>query len=339
MASIRIYPFDARDAIDKRRVSPLKISSVLELIQRLRESNGHPDKPVRLLHDDETGVILVAKFGFGDDKQRQPCIEDELENQQTLVNTSMPKPHIALMLWGGSALEIPNSLSSCVVCTEYIKPLNSIHTLRQLAAKGSDDVWRQALFQIIWNLAALQTFFPGYRHNDLKADNVLVSEPNEKHASYSITPKSGLRRVWQLPLKVWAKIIDFELSCTPESKGFKSRAVSNGHGGVLESVYGLSPYRCDCFDIHLLLFDSLSSSVDNPSVHSNFASFVHSFFSPSLFKVENLTEQCRLSLKDQEGLQETLGKDILLKMLAHPYFFYLRGSSTDSAQYNLAVGT
>ena len=336
MASIRIFPFDARDAVEKKGGgNQILISSVLELIQFLRASEGNPDKPVRLLHDDTTGVTLVAKFGFGEDLQRQPCIQDELENQQTLVATKMPKPHIALMQWGGSAIENNNDRPSCVVCTEYIKPLGSIHTLRQLASKGTDEVWRQALFQTIWNLFALQTFFPGYRHNDLKADNVLISDPSDKHASYSIESRNGLRRVWQMPLKVWAKIIDFELSCTPDSNGFKSRAVKNGHGGVLESVYGLSPYRCDCFDIHLLFFDALSSSTNNVSVHANFAAFVHSFFSPGLFRVENLTKQCRLSLKDQEGLQENLGSDILLKMLAHPYFYFLRGSSSDTADYDL----
>lgn len=333
-ARLRILPFDSRDLSKANKIG-IAVSSVAELIQNLRESHGNPDKPVRLLVDDVTGVVLVAKFGFGDDNQRQPCIEDELKNQQALVQCQMPKPHIALMQWGGSTMEPFNYNPSCVMCTEYIKPLGTFHTLRQLATDGDDETWRQALFQTLWTLASLQRKFPGYRHNDLKADNVLVSAPAKTSASYAVEPehRGMIRRVWRFPLKVWAKLIDFELSCTPEGTDIKSRAVLKGEGGVLETEYGLSAKRCDVFDVHLLLFDTLGSSKKNSRVHEQFASFVYSFVPQRYFSTENLTKQCRLSLMEQDNLDRQMGPHLMVKMLAHPYFFHLRGEANDKAEY------
>lgn len=337
-ATLRILPFNARN-IPQRPQGGARVSSVRGLVRHLRASPGHPDKPVRLLVDDESGAVLVAKFGLGDDGQRQPCICDELSNLRALRDARLPTPHLATLEWGGKTQEDDLPLPSCVACTEFVRPLGAVHTLRQLAEQGCDEAWRQALFQTLYTLLCLQQAFPGFRHNDLKGDNVLVTKPPRAVATYAVDARKSaevpaslrLRRAWRLALQAWAKIIDFELACTPSGNEISSRTVrqlrsaggSSGSQGSLESDYGLSSQRCDLFDVHLLAYDTLNACRGKP-LYDAYASFVHAFIPAAFFRPENLTPQGRLRLSDQASLQSQLGPHTLLLMLAHPYFLHLR---------------
>ena len=340
-AKLRILAFDTPpNALFTKRGGAV-ISSVAELFTKLRESKGEPDKPVRILVEDATKVVLVAKFGFGEDLLRQPCIADEYRNQQLLIEANIASPHLALMKWGGCILEEGNSAPSCVVCTEYITQAGDFHTLRQLAKSGTDDLWRMALFQVLFTLLNLQARFGWFRHNDLKADNILVTDSPLSQPSYCIDATNDarlvkpekIRRVWSFEGKIWAKIIDFELAMTEDCKALCSRAVMNGDGGNLERDYGLAPRRCDAFDVHLLFFDALQSSKGSTK-HKDFQSFVFDFFSPDLFFALHLTPQCRLRVEEQESLQKHCDR-LIERMLAHPYFFQFRRENTASANFTI----
>lgn len=335
MICIQVLPYDSY--LSKEYLSAKKgncVKSLEELIVELRRSNGNPDKPVRILKE-ENGQVLMAKFGLGDDLQRQPCVEDELENYRLLSKLSLP--HVASFVWGGKTLETGLLLPTVVTCIEFIFPFflqinSNIFTLRQLAEKGSTILWKQALFQTIFTLAQLQQHFPGFRHNDFKADNILVTNSQKDSVCYSAQYFNNRRRVWSFDnLKVWAKVIDFELACTPSSN-IKSRAVLTENGGNLEHEYGLSKNRCDYFDIHLLSFDVLTSSRNNPQVYDEFKQFITQYIPERYFLLENLTSQCRLKIEDQKNHSK---KHILLEMLANPYFHLFRDYSDSEADFSI----
>ena len=140
---IRLLAFDARGLLSLYPKKYNKISSVNDIIDLLRKNPGDPDKPVRLL-EDENGTVLVVKFGLGEDVLRQPCIEDELSNLKRIQNLKIPSPHLPELKWSGKYQEINKPLLSCVVCTKFIKPLiigkKELHTLRSLAESGNDKL-------------------------------------------------------------------------------------------------------------------------------------------------------------------------------------------------------
>lgn len=359
-AELRILPFgavlDLRGALagSPRRV----VRSIAGLIAALRDSPGDRDKPVRLLHDEGSGVNLVVKFGLGDEAERQPCVAHEL--RALTVLGSVRTPHIVRCAWGGTATETVAGealpLPSVACCIEFVAPLRGkVHTLRQLAASCTDVEWRGAMLQVLFTLYALQCARPGFRHNDCKADNVLVTDAPAEYcdarvrgvayaidgrASTTLPPAMRTRRVWRLsPPSVWTKIIDFELCSTPSDADLRSPTVvsSDATGDSLARDYGLSLQRCDVFDIHLLAFDVLQAGKTNPVIRDSFAPFMHAFLPAPWFDVLMLTRQYRLSVGDQARLQEQLGPHVLLHMLAHPFFHHLRESADAPADFEVRV--
>lgn len=74
--------------------------------------------------------------------------------------------------------------------------------------------WKVFFFQLISTLAVIQSKFPAFRHNDLKANNILVTKVPKKEGSFSIYKVSGLEYI--IPnigyqLKLW----DFDFACIP----------------------------------------------------------------------------------------------------------------------------
>ncbi len=74
--------------------------------------------------------------------------------------------------------------------------------------------WKVFFFQIISTLAVIQTKFPSFRHNDLKANNILlqkVDRTKNTHAIYNINGS-----IYKVPnigyqIKIW----DFDFACIP----------------------------------------------------------------------------------------------------------------------------
>lgn len=72
-------------------------------------------------------------------------------------------------------------------------------------------VWKVLFFQIVAMLACIQQKFPNFKHNDLKANNVLVKTDSSGHRSYKYTiyGKSYMIPNVGLCVKFW----DFDFSC------------------------------------------------------------------------------------------------------------------------------
>jgi hypothetical protein len=347
-ARVRVMHFTADPA--SRKTAPGELSSLPCLLSRLRASPGDPDKPLRLLVDDARGGAMIVKYGLADNPSRLSCVQDELCNLREV--RAARTPHLVQLLWGGEHVEPHQPRASCVACVEYIPPLRAgLSTLRDLAAHAGtpqgDVEWRLALFQTLFSLAALQQAFPGFRHNDFKADNVMVTMPppsiaaisygvDARHCETLPAPLRVLRTWGAQRASVWAKLIDFELACTPDGARVRSRTVMRvTEADELARDYGLDALRCDAFDVHLLAFDVLRGSLGGHRSQAAFRAFVCAFIPERLMHPANLTPQFRLRTQDQRALQAALGPHVLLRMLAHPYFHHLRTPDARSADFML----
>jgi serine/threonine protein kinase len=149
----------------------------------LKKCPGDDDKPLRVLQT-KFGGRLMAKFACAG-TQRTQSLQDERRNLSKLKG-----PHIEDMVWNGEHND------NIAILTEYIEPFGRFHTMRDLV-HASDVEWRSTFFQVLFTLATLQSNFPGFRHNDLKADNVLITYGKAKSYSFQ---HLGMRRTFFLPL-------------------------------------------------------------------------------------------------------------------------------------------
>lgn len=74
--------------------------------------------------------------------------------------------------------------------------------------------WKVIFFQILSVLAVIQSKYPAFRHNDLKANNILVHKIFKKTETFNYRI---LRKVYKVPnigyqIKLW----DFDFSCIPD---------------------------------------------------------------------------------------------------------------------------
>ena len=78
----------------------------------------------------------------------------------------------------------------------------------------TDDHWRVILFQILSCLATIHEHFPEFRHNDLKANNILVQRlppDTPKRFFYEINKQYYTVPAIGIIMKLW----DFDFSCIP----------------------------------------------------------------------------------------------------------------------------
>jgi hypothetical protein len=180
----------------------------------------------------------------------------------------------------------------------------------------------------------------------LKADNILVTNSPVLTASYAINAQKctslseplRIRRVWNMsPAAIWIKIIDFEISSqagqTPENQYTITSSILE-NPGELEKLYGLSKVFSSVFDIHLMAFDILENAPNN-EMKKEFFGFITAFIPAKYFYKENLTLNFRLRGEDQEHLEKKLQRHVLLEMLSHPYFFFLRGDANEQVDYEI----
>jgi len=87
---------------------------------------------------------------------------------------------------------------------EYIRDKYKTITLRE---------WRVILFQIISALAVIQAKYPGFRHNDLKANNILIQNIESRNKNNKFKYKIN-NQVYILPnIGVQIKLWDFDFAC------------------------------------------------------------------------------------------------------------------------------
>jgi len=107
--------------------------------------------------------------------------------------------------------EIHNTVS--VLISEWADNGDLLDYIRKNYTKMTLKDWRIIFFQLISVLAVIQTKYPSFRHNDMKANNILVQKINKRGTVFSYMVKKNKYYVPNIGymLKLW----DFDFACIP----------------------------------------------------------------------------------------------------------------------------
>ena len=201
-----------------------------------------------------------------------------------------------------------------ILISEWADGSDLLEYLRENFTKLSIKEWRVIFFQILSVLAIIQEKYPTFRHNDLKANNILIQkiQKKSKYNTYKYTinnneyfiPNTGIR------CKIW----DFDFACIPglvenakvdadwtnkiniKSKGHMYYDVHYFFNTLISKGFISNFFNCD--------------EDGNPYVPNEVTDFVKRVIPTSIRKGKNVSERGRL-LIDWENLYKI--KDLKYK--------------------------
>lgn len=99
-----------------------------------------------------------------------------------------------------------------VMISELANQGDFLNFIREHYTTFKPIYWKIFFFQLLSVLAVIQYQFPAFRHNDLKANNLLIHDNgNEYQYSYNINGKKYITPPFKYILKLW----DFDFACIP----------------------------------------------------------------------------------------------------------------------------
>jgi hypothetical protein len=100
-----------------------------------------------------------------------------------------------------------------VLISEWANCGDLLDFLRKNSLQLTTTFWRVIFFQVIAALAVIHNHFPSFRHNDLKANNILLHKVSRKAPVYTYNIDGYSFRVPNIGylIKLW----DFDFSCIP----------------------------------------------------------------------------------------------------------------------------
>lgn len=230
------------------------------------------------------------------------------------------KQHIGMFFYGNDVMP----WKAPMLILESYRNYSELNALFVNSFNLADDVWlemmRQALFQILFTLAELQAVFPGFRHNDLKDNNILVLllKPEEVYGSTYMLHNSPFRFILN-SVHIDVKIIDFA-TAHAEAPGVSNPNVT--HDVYAESE--ISASACPLYDLHFLFecfFLRLNGAVITPAM-DQVLQFIRDVIPYKYFHAGLMNGGKRLS---GEG-QRAINSDAALRFkspadaLRHPFF-------------------
>ncbi len=132
--------------------------------------------------------------------------------------------------------------------------------------------WRVLLFQVLHMLVVMQYHFPGFRHNDLKPNNILVNTYDKKSNNYFVYEMLG--HTYYVPdIGITLKLWDFDFSLdnnTPNNRQHNKFYKEFGYSNELNPIY----------DVHS--FFNYLYSFNNPDLLPSVKTFVETILPASL---------------------------------------------------------
>jgi serine/threonine protein kinase len=262
-------------------------------------------------------------------KEKQILLEDEINNLKKIQKLSLS----GILLYKESIV----SQTETILVTKKVLGFLGHTTLRSLLFSTIfvHDLWfREILFQVIYTIGSLQLFFNGFRHNDLKADNILLQlHPVSNYEKlYTWPPTLTLKHqnkkssTFKLNTGIETFLIDFELSTSLPTFQTASDTLTSRSIESADKIFGLSFDRCDLFDIHLL-FAELRIFAPEKKWGPSFLLFCKDFFDDSMFTKVHSTSQFRMTLETQKDCMTerwTKYDHFISRVLYHEYFNHLR---------------
>lgn len=101
-----------------------------------------------------------------------------------------------------------------ILISEWVNGGDLLDYIRKNYREFTLRHWKVIFFQIISVLAVIQSKFPAFRHNDLKANNILVEKIDvnkNNRFKYTINGRKYVVPVVGIQIKIW----DFDFACIP----------------------------------------------------------------------------------------------------------------------------
>jgi hypothetical protein len=134
-----------------------------------------------------------------------------------------------------------------ILMSEWANKGDLLDFIRRHYTKLTLIHWKVFLFQIISTLAVIQSKFPSFRHNDLKANNILVHKDKESKKNvvfrYTVNNRKYVIPNIGYQIKLW----DFDFACIPgivENKKVNAKWTNN---------INVIPKKNRYYDIHYFL--------------------------------------------------------------------------------------
>lgn len=100
-----------------------------------------------------------------------------------------------------------------ILISEWANRGDLLDFIKSNYTKFKPIFWKTIFFQIISTLAVIQSKYPSFRHNDLKANNILIHkvEKDWKKFTYTVVKKTYIVPNIYYQIKFW----DFDFACIP----------------------------------------------------------------------------------------------------------------------------
>jgi len=100
-----------------------------------------------------------------------------------------------------------------ILISEWANKGDLLDFIRKNYREFSAITWKVLFFQIISALAVIQSKFPSFRHNDLKANNILIHKIKKRSVSYVYTVNKCKYVIPNIGYQI--KLWDFDFACIP----------------------------------------------------------------------------------------------------------------------------
>lgn len=124
----------------------------------------------------------------------------------------------------------------------FMEAFHSNMTKFLVEGSYSEDSLRSMVFQVVYTLAALQKKLPGFRHNDLSTNNVLIKKMEKKPLlRYSLGGTT-----WYVANDILPALSDYDFTNVPNHPTLTNERVYSGR-------YKVDGRRNDSYDTHFFL--------------------------------------------------------------------------------------
>jgi serine/threonine protein kinase len=208
-----------------------------------------------------------------------------------------------------------------VLISEWANGGDLLEYIRKNYKTMTLNTWRVLFFQILSVLAVIQAKYPGFRHNDLKANNLLIHHIESRNKNnkfkYKINGKTYIIPNINLQIKLW----DFDFACI-EGIVDNTKVSADWTNRI-----NVKPKKNRYYDIHYL-FNTLTRKgffpefYDVPEINKSVKDFFKRIVPEKYRNGDNVAERGRLLVDDEF----TTPDDILRN---DPFFKRIRPSESN----------
>lgn len=158
--------------------------------------------------------------------------------------------------------------------------------------------WKVFFFQLISTLAVIQSKFPSFRHNDMKANNVLITKINRNADIFTYKVMGNIYKVPNIGYQI--KIWDFDFACIPGIIDNKKVTISNTWSrGINVSIAQNRYYDVHYFFNTLIKKGFFPEILTDPTIPKEVKTFINSIVPPKYQTGDCVSEKGRILINEE----------------------------------------